>query len=96
MDFDGWYAISSRSVCVFPSFRPCNRTGNIERGRTLLSKAANKSEKEMNWNRMLMGVVGLAMAGCSIDYPRFEARFQNIGTSRRPIGARRYDVQRKH
>lgn len=23
---------------------------------------------------MLMGVVGLAMAGCSIDYPRFEAR----------------------
>jgi hypothetical protein len=74
MDFDGWYAISSRSVCVFPSFRPCNRTGNIERGRTLLSKAANKSEKEMNWNRMLMGVVGLAMAGCSIDYPRFEAR----------------------
>jgi DUF4097 and DUF4098 domain-containing protein YvlB len=32
MDFDGWYAISSRSVCVFPSFRPCNRTGKTSNG----------------------------------------------------------------
>lgn len=28
----------------------------------------------MNWNHMLMGVVGLAMAGCSFNFPRFEAQ----------------------
>jgi DUF4097 and DUF4098 domain-containing protein YvlB len=28
----------------------------------------------MNWNHMFLGVVGLAMAGCSFNYPRFEAR----------------------